>query len=99
LIIDQPEENLDNQTMYNLLVPCLRAAKKHRQVIIVTHNPNLAVVSDAEQVVHASLDKANKNKMTYTSGALENAAVNRKVLDVLEGTRPAFDNRAGKYQE
>jgi ABC-type lipoprotein export system ATPase subunit len=98
LVIDQPEENLDNQTMYNLLVPCLRAAKKNRQVIIVTHNPNLAVVSDAEQVIHSSLDKANKSMMTYTSGALENPIINQKVLDVLEGTRPAFDNRAGKYQ-
>lgn len=99
LIIDQPEENLDNQTMYNLLVPCLRTAKKDRQVIIVTHNPNLAVVSDAEQVIHAFLDKTNKNKMIYTSGALENPTINRKVLNVLEGTRPAFDNRADKYQE
>ena len=98
LIIDQPEENLDNQTMFDLLVPCLRDAKKKRQVIIVTHNPNLAVVADAEQVIHASLDKVNRNKMTYTSGALENPEINKKVLDVLEGTRPAFDNRAHKYQ-
>jgi ABC-type lipoprotein export system ATPase subunit len=99
LVIDQPEENLDNQTMFKLLVPCLRDAKKKRQVIIVTHNPNLAVVSDAEQVIHAGLDKANKNKMTYTSGALENTQINKKVLDVLEGTRPAFNNRAQKYHE
>ena len=99
LVIDQPEENLDNQTMFNLLVPCLRDAKEKRQVIIVTHNPNLAVVSDAEQVIHAELEKANKNRMTYTSGSLENPQINKKVLDVLEGTRPAFNNRAQKYQE
>jgi len=99
LIIDQPEENLDNQTMFRLLVPCLKDAKKKRQVIIVTHNPNLAVVADAEQIIHSFLDKVNGNRMAYTSGALENPAVNKKVLDVLEGTRPAFDNRADKYQE
>jgi len=99
LIIDQPEENLDNQTMFDLLVPCLKDAKKKRQVIIVTHNPNLAVVSDAEQVIHADLDKKNRNKMTYTSGALENPLINKRVLDVLEGTRPAFNNRAKKYME
>ncbi len=99
LIIDQPEENLDNQTMFKLLVPCLKDAKKKRQVIIVTHNPNLAVVADAEQIIHSFLDKVNKNQMTYTSGAIENPTINRKVLDVLEGTRPAFDNRADKYQE
>ena len=99
LVIDQPEENLDNQTMFNLLVPCLRDAKKKRQVIIVTHNPNLAVVSDAEQVIHAELDKTNKNQVTYASGALENPQMNKRVLDVLEGTRPAFNNRAQKYQD
>ena len=99
LVIDQPEENLDNQTMFNLLVPCLRDAKQKRQVIIVTHNPNLAVVADAEQVIHAFLDKAQQNEMTYTTGALENPKINRKVLDVLEGTRPAFTNRAEKYQD
>lgn len=99
LVVDQPEENLDNETMFKLLVPCLKEAKNKRQVIIVTHNPNLAVVSDAEQIIHSTLDKSNKNRLTYTPGALENPVINRKVLDVLEGTRPAFDNRAGKYLE
>jgi hypothetical protein len=99
LIIDQPEENLDNQTMFKLLVPCLQDAKKKRQIIIVTHNPNLAVVADAEQVVHAFLDKSNQNEMIYSPGALENPTINRRVLDVLEGTRPAFENRSQKYQE
>ena len=47
LIIDQPEHNLDNQTVYDVLVPCIKEAKKRRQIIIVTHNPNLAVVCDA----------------------------------------------------
>ncbi len=61
LIIDQPEENLDNQTMFKLLVPCLKDAKKKRQVIIVTHNPNLAVVADAEQIIHSFLDKVNNS--------------------------------------
>ena len=57
LIIDQPEENLDNQTVYKLLVPSIKEAKNRRQIIIVTHNPNLAVVCDAEQIIHASIDK------------------------------------------
>lgn len=49
LIIDQPEENLDNQTIATMLVPAIKYAKKRRQIIIVTHNPNLAVVCDADQ--------------------------------------------------
>jgi hypothetical protein len=98
LVIDQPEENLDNQTVYNVLVPCLREARERRQVIIVTHNPNLAIVCDADQVIHCHMDKKNRNKVTYTSGAIENPAINRLTIDVLEGTRPAFDRRDSKYQ-
>jgi predicted ATPase len=96
-VIDQPEENLDNQTVYNILVPSIMEAKNRRQIFLVTHNPNLAVVCDADQVIHASLDKDNGNRISYTTGALENPHINRKVVDVLEGTRPAFDNRERKY--
>jgi len=96
LIIDQPEENLDNQTVFELLVPCIKEAKEKRQIFIVTHNPNLAVVCDAEQIICASLDKKNF-KMDYPSGAIENPLLNEALLDILEGTRPAFDNRDSKY--
>ena len=96
LVIDQPEENLDNQTIYNVLVHCLTKAKNHRQVIVVTHNPNLAVVCDAEQVIYAHLDTATYT-IEYESGAIENPKINKRVIDVLEGTKPAFDNRGLKY--
>lgn len=96
LVIDQPEENLDNQTIYEVLVRCLSDAKHRRQVIVVTHNPNLAVVCDAEQVVHAQRD-ASVNAITYEAGAIENPVMNKHVIDVLEGTRPAFKNRDSKY--
>ncbi len=46
LVIDQPEENLNNQTVYKTLVPCIKDAKQRRQIIMVTHNPNLAVVCE-----------------------------------------------------
>ena len=98
IIVDQPEENLDNQTVYHLLIPVIRAVKKRRQVIMVTHNPNIAVVCDAEQIIHASIDRAKGNRITYTSGSIENPVINKHVVDVLEGTRPAFDNRDAKYQ-
>jgi len=98
LIIDQPEGNLDNHTVTKVLVDCIKETRKKRQVFIVTHNPNLAVVCDADQVVHAAMDKANGNKITYTSGALENPKISNFVTDVLEGTRWAFDVRGGKYE-
>ena len=96
LIIDQPEENLDNQTIYEVLVRCLSDAKRRRQVIVVTHNPNLAVVCDAEQVIHAGRD-TTLNRITYETGAIENPVINKHVIDVLEGTRPAFENQDSKY--
>jgi ATPase subunit of ABC transporter with duplicated ATPase domains len=99
LIIDQPEDNLDNQTVYDMLVACLREARKRRQVIIVTHNPNLAVVCGAEQIIHSNIDKLDKNKVTYTSGSLENPMTNTLSITVLEGTRPAFVQRDRKYHE
>ena len=97
LVIDQPEENLDNESIYKVLVCCIKEAKKRRQIIIVTHNPNLAVVCDAEQIIYTEIDKQNGNRITYTCGAIENPTINKKLIDVLEGTRPAFDNRDHKY--
>jgi hypothetical protein len=97
LIIDQPEGNLDNYTVAKVLVDCIRRARERRQVFIVTHNPNLAVVCDADQVIYARMDKANGNAITYETGALENAAMSQYVTDVLEGTRWAFGVRDAKY--
>lgn len=99
LILDQPEENLDSQSVYELLAPCVKAAKRRRQLFIVTHNPNLAVVCDAEQIVHAFIDKTAGNRVCYTTGAIENPEINKRVVDVLEGTWPAFTNRESKYMQ
>lgn len=96
LIIDQPEENLDNQTIFKVLVKCIKAAKQRRQVIMVTHNPNLAVVCDAEQIISATCDKTTKN-FTYLSGGIESPLIKARVVEILEGTEPAFKNRKQKY--
>ena len=97
LVIDQPEENLDNQTVFKTLVPCIKDAKKRRQMVMVTHNPNLAVVCDAEQVICAEMQKDHENAVIYTSGSIEDPVINRRIVDILEGTRPAFDKRDDKY--
>ena len=97
IIVDQPEENLDSQTVYRLLIPVIKDVKKRRQIIMVTHSPNIAVVCDAEQIIHAHIDRAAGNAVIYTMGAIESPAINRFLVDVLEGTRPAFDNRDAKY--
>jgi DNA repair exonuclease SbcCD ATPase subunit len=97
LIIDQPEANLDNLTVANKLVDCIRLARERRQVIIVTHNPNLAVVCDADQVIHAKMAKEDGNRITYGTGALEHPIMNQFTLDVLEGGRDPFDMRDDTY--
>lgn len=96
IIIDQPEDNLDNQSVYTKLVPCICRAKKRRQVIIVTHNPNIAVACDAEQIIYCEMDKHNSH-ISYVSGAIENPEMKKHVIDVLEGTLPAFELRRQKY--
>ena len=97
IIVDQPEENLDSHTVYRLLIPVIKDVKKRRQLIMVTHSPNIAVVCDAEQIIHAFIHRANRNQVIYTMGAIEAPELNRHAIDVLEGTRPAFDNRGSKY--
>ena len=98
LIIDQPEDNLDNDSIFSVLARCIRQAKKSRQVILVTHNPNLAVGADAEQILYVSLDKAAGYKFSYESGSIENPRINDVIVKILEGSKPAFVQRRLKYQ-
>ena len=97
LIIDQPEDNLDNQSVFEILVPFIKQAKQQRQLIIVTHNPNLAVVADAEQIIYVNIDKENNYQFSTEQGGIENKRINGKIVDILEGTMPAFDKRKIKY--
>lgn len=97
LLIDQPEENLDNESIYKILTHFIKLTKKKRQIIMVTHNPNLAIVGDAEQVTFVDIDKKNKNKFSFESGAIENPTINKHASDILEGTLKAFDIRRLKY--
>lgn len=97
LIVDQPEDNLDNQTVFQALVKAFRITKKRRQVFIVTHNPNLAVVCDADQVIIADMKKSEENRIEYRAGSIEKPYILKHIIDILEGTKPAFNNRRIKY--
>lgn len=100
LIVDQPEDNLDNKSVFEVLTHFIRIAKKRRQIIMVTHNPNLAVGADAEQIIYTSLDKTNgKNEFSVECGSIENMNMNKRIVDILEGTKPAFDKRKLRYRE
>jgi energy-coupling factor transporter ATP-binding protein EcfA2 len=99
LIVDQPDENLDNESIYNLLTPYFRLAKVRRQVIVITHNPNLVVNSDSDQVIIASAEKRENGLpvIHYVSGALEDKAIRQQVCNILEGGKDAFLKRDRRY--
>ena len=77
ILIDQPEDDLDNRAIFNDLVTYIRNKKRERQIIIVTHNPNIVVAADAEEIIVANMHGIhNENrggvKFEYCSGAMEN---------------------------
>lgn len=94
LVYDQPEDDLDNQFITEELVKLFRIIKKHRQVIIVSHNANLVVNADSEQVIVA---QNHDGELSYLSGALEAPDINKEVCKILEGGKQAFENREKKY--
>jgi ABC-type lipoprotein export system ATPase subunit len=100
LLVDQPEENLDSDSVYSLLSKYFRNAKLRRQVIVITHNPNLVVNTDADQIIVASADRQLGifPSFSYISGSLEDAKVIReRVCSILEGGPNAFLEREKRY--
>lgn len=101
IIVDQPEENLDPNSVFEELVPHFREARKRRQVIIVTHNANLVVNTDADQVIVATSVRTKNGglpSISYASGSLENPAIRRSVCEILEGGERAFRERERRYR-
>lgn len=101
LLIDQPEDNLDNKSVFKDLVNDFREIKKKRQIIIATHNPNLVVNTDSEQVIIAKFedsdDQSGRPKIVYISGSLENNKIRNQVCEILEGGDTAFSKREKRY--
>lgn len=96
LIYDQPEDDLDNEFIVSELVDIFRGIKKYRQVILITHNANIVVNADTEQVIVANNDGGN---LSYRSGSLENPEINQYVRLILEGGDVAFKNRERRYRK
>lgn len=95
LIMDQPEDDLDNKLVYELIVDRLIKAKEKRQLIIVTHNANIPVNGDSEYIV--SMDSESKNVKVYSTGCIDDNEVKKEVCDVMEGTEDAFLMRSKRY--
>lgn len=95
LIIDQPEDNLDSEFIFQTFVPVLRRAKERRQVIIVTHNANIAVLGDAEQLI---VFKSNSDHSKVVArGSIDDLEAKDAACKILEGAREAFTRRAKIY--
>lgn len=98
LLIDQPEDNLDNKSVYDQLVEEFKIIKQKRQLLIATHNPNLVINTDAEQVIVAEYRKGSKNGyISYESGSIENPTIRDKICRILEGGKDAFISREKRY--
>lgn len=90
LVLDQPEDDLDNHLIYGLVVQQIRRNKLRRQLIIVTHNPNIVVNGDAE-LIHV-LDFNHQCHVKQT-GSLQDQAMRHEVCQVMEGGEEAFERR------
>lgn len=95
LVIDQPEDELDSNFVFRELIPMLRKVKSKRQLIMATHNANLPVNGDAELV--CAFEARNGRGEALALGGLDQGAVTRAVLDIMEGTEEAFRRRREKY--
>jgi ABC-type lipoprotein export system ATPase subunit len=93
LLIDQPEDNLDNAFVYDTIVTALRAVKGSRQVIFVTHNPNIPVLGEAERVFVFSSD--GQRATLKQVGDVDECK--DQIERILEGGREAFLQRKAKY--
>jgi predicted ATPase len=101
LIIDQPEENLDPKSIYDDLVERFKIAKSRRQIVLVTHNANLVVNTDADQVIVARCGAHRAGylpELSYESGGLEDPHIRQQVCEILEGGEAAFKERARRLR-
>ncbi|MDR2859430.1 MAG: AAA family ATPase [Mediterranea sp.] len=95
IIIDQPEDDLDNQTIYEDVIKLIRELKPKVQFIFATHNPNIPVLGDAEHIHACSFED---EKISIQSGGLDNIDQQKKIVDIMEGGKEAFDRRKRIYQ-
>ena len=91
IVLDQPEDDLDNHLIYGLIVSQLKAIKCSRQVILVTHNANIVVNGDAEYV--AALDARSGQTIVLTDGGLQQEEVRKTICRIMEGGEKAFEDR------
>ena len=95
IIIDQPEDDLDNQTIYNDVIKVLKELKNDSQFIFATHNPNIPVLGDCEQIISCQY---NNETIEIKQGSIDNEKSRKDIVNIMEGGKEAFDNRKMIYE-
>ena len=93
LLIDQPEDNLDNRYIYDTVVNAIHRVKANRQIILITHNPNIPVLGEASQVVVLSSNGASSH--IDNQGTVDDCKA--EIINLLEGGKEAFVRRKDRY--
>lgn len=96
LVIDQPEDNLDNKLVGKVLTDILAALKQHRQIIVCTHNPNIVVSGDSEQVIVLDAT-SDRSAEVIADGSIDNDDIVKSVIEIMEGGKEAFLVRRKRY--
>lgn len=94
IMIDQPEDDLDNQVIYNEIITKVKERKPEVQFIFATHNANIPVLGDSEQVIAVSYDE---KQIIVETGSVDNKDIQRKIVDIMEGGQEAFNKRTQIY--
>ena len=97
LVVDQPEDDLDNRFITEGVVPRMRDQKRKRQFLFSTHNANIPVLGDAELIVGLSVSDGNANVDPEHRGSIDSDTVRKLVEELLEGGEDAFERRRRKY--
>jgi len=95
IVIDQPEDDLDNQTIFEDVIKIVRVLKKEVQFIFATHNANFPVLGDAEQVGACAFASGHGN---VTAGSIDDPEIQKAIVSIMEGGREAFARRKEIYQ-
>jgi len=95
IIIDQPEDDLDNQTIYEDVIKVLKDLKNNTQFIFATHNPNIPVLGDCEQILSC---RYTSDQITARQGSIDNENMRDEVIEIMEGGYEAFDERKKRYE-
>jgi len=95
LIIDQPEDDLDNQTIYEDVIKAIKNLKGRMQFIFATHNANIPVLGDSEKIISC---KYSESKIEAQGGTIDNHETQKQIVTIMEGGEEAFNRRKNIYE-